>query len=93
MMCSMQDWKDIELTLETTKPTLGVDIPRLSPWTISVSVPTSHMTRPAARRAKMIPRGTVFSSLTQDARPTMAHLEAGLGSRVTSQQPLLFPKK
>lgn len=88
-----EDWKDIELTLETTKPTLGVDIPRLSPWTISVSVPTSHMTRPAARRAKMIPRGTVFSSLTQDARPTMAHLEAGLGSPGDIAATFVIPEK
>jgi hypothetical protein len=31
-----QDWKDVDLTLETAEPTFGVDLPRLTPWTISV---------------------------------------------------------
>lgn len=88
-----EDWKDIELTLETAKPTLDVDIPHLSPWTISVSVPASHMTRPAARRAKMIPRTTVFCSLTEGARPTMAHPETGLRSPGNIPATFVAPKK
>ncbi|KAF9448781.1 hypothetical protein P691DRAFT_775153 [Macrolepiota fuliginosa MF-IS2] len=35
-----EDWKDIDLTLETAEPTFGVDIPRLFPWTISAYRPT-----------------------------------------------------
>ena len=34
-----EDWKDVPLSLETATPTFGVDVPTLTPWTLSVYSP------------------------------------------------------
>jgi hypothetical protein len=34
-----EDWNDVPLTLETANPTFGVNVPTLTPWTLSVYSP------------------------------------------------------
>jgi hypothetical protein len=34
-----EDWNDVPLTLETATPTFGVNLPTLTPWTLSVYSP------------------------------------------------------
>jgi uncharacterized protein (TIGR02231 family) len=34
-----EDWNDVPLTLETATPTFGVNVPTLTPWTLSVYSP------------------------------------------------------
>ncbi|KAG5645737.1 hypothetical protein DXG03_005433 [Asterophora parasitica] len=40
-----EDWNGVPLTLETASPTLGVDIPHLSPWTLSVCPPVRRLAK------------------------------------------------
>jgi len=35
-----EDWNDVPLTLETATPTFGVNIPTLTPWTLSLFTPS-----------------------------------------------------
>lgn len=65
----LQDWKDVDLTLETAEPTFGVDIPHLSPWTISVHRPVMFPKSMAKRR----------SFLPQMSAPSAAFLSANMG--------------
>ncbi|KAF9465728.1 hypothetical protein BDZ94DRAFT_1320028 [Collybia nuda] len=50
-----EDWDDVPLTLETASPTFGVDIPTLSPWSLSVYRPV--IMKKSKRNLGLAPRG------------------------------------
>ncbi|TFK68831.1 hypothetical protein BDN72DRAFT_797234 [Pluteus cervinus] len=56
-----EDWTDVPLTLETAMPTFGLEIPTLSPWSLSV-----------ARQVSMKRRNTKSKSVALDFRKESA---------------------
>ena len=67
-----EDWNDVPLTLETATPTFGVNIPTLTPWTLSLYSPVL-MKRKKSRSVSLAPGGGVFAGSTR-ATPQMATL-------------------
>ena len=56
MLMLQQAWNDVPLTLETATPTFGINIPALSPWTLSVSKPMVMASKSRGYKAKSIIR-------------------------------------
>ena len=56
-----EDWNDVPLTLETAMPTFGVDVPTLTPWTLSVFNPA--IVKMKRSRSIGMPSASPFASL------------------------------
>ncbi|KAF5360523.1 hypothetical protein D9756_004506 [Leucocoprinus leucothites] len=100
-----EDWKDVELTLETAEPTFGIGIPHLPTWTVSVFRPTPQPLRLAKSRSHSL-RGTaallgsdspVRAQLVMQEsdfrEPSMAQMEASVGSKGNITATFVVPGK
>ncbi|KAH9475070.1 Protein F37C4.5 [Psilocybe cubensis] len=45
-----EKWENVPITLETSQPTFGVELPELKPWKITYEMPSSKRTRQTARK-------------------------------------------
>lgn len=57
-----EDWNDVPLTLETATPTFGVNVPTLTPWTLSVFSPAALKLK--GSRSFGMPSASRFASLS-----------------------------
>lgn len=51
----LKNWQNAPITLETSQPTFGVELPTLNPWTISHTMPIKKGKGGAKRYRKVIP--------------------------------------
>jgi uncharacterized protein (TIGR02231 family) len=68
-----EDWNDVPLTLETATPTFGVNVPTLTPWTLSVYSPP--VMKAMKKRSPGLPS---FSSAAALPAPMMASYSSRL---------------
>jgi uncharacterized protein (TIGR02231 family) len=59
-----EDWNDVPLTLETATPTFGVNVPTLTPWTLSVYSPVLMK---KSKSISLSPGGAVFAGVARGA--------------------------
>ncbi|KAJ7101544.1 hypothetical protein B0H15DRAFT_414267 [Mycena belliarum] len=87
-----ESWDDVPLQLETSTPTFGLGVPKLSPWNLSIQ-PTAYPTKAMRPQSMLMGRAampapmarrrmSVFAaSEAQEPEPEMAYLGAAVTSK------------
>ncbi|KAJ3575514.1 hypothetical protein NP233_g1060 [Leucocoprinus birnbaumii] len=100
-----EDWRDVNLTLETADPVFGIDTLSLATWTISTYRPTTNYYnsrggggKRASPAASTLPgTQTATRSIMQEesefGEPNMTQLEAGINSKNSITATFVVPGK
>ncbi|KAG6876035.1 hypothetical protein C0993_006036 [Termitomyces sp. T159_Od127] len=71
-----EDWADIPLTLETAMPTFGLNVPKLSPWNLSIYKPAPPVpTYPVPPSAPVPPPFRAMALRKASVEPAIARSE------------------
>ncbi|KAJ7659863.1 hypothetical protein B0H17DRAFT_992415 [Mycena rosella] len=79
-----ESWEDVPLMLETSTPTFGIGIPRLTPWNLEIDhglpPPTIHIKRPAMMMPVMM-QAAPAPIIIQDSHRSRSHSRSRSRSR------------